>query len=216
MDLERTILTWNPGVKAVLGYERDEFIGMNANLIFTEEDRAAGVPEHETRTAARQGNANDVRWHLRKDGSRFWASGALVALKDDTGTIFGFGKIMRDSTSAKQADDALRESEAALKRLNDNLEAEVEARTWEVRELATQLTLAEAQERNRLAQVLHDDLQQQLFAVQFALRELGAEVSETGRDSLAKVNNLLKEAVRTARQATSDLSSSGLRNRELI
>ena len=183
---------------------------MNSNLIFTEEDRAAGVPEHEARTAERQGNANDVRWHLRKDGSRFWASGAMVALKDETGAIFGFGKVMRDSTADKQADDALKEHEEALQRLNDALEAEVEARTREVRELATQLTLAEVQERSRLAQILHDDLQQQLFTVQFALRELGAEVSETGRDSLTRVNDLLKEAVRAARQVTSELGAPGV------
>lgn len=208
MDLERTALSWNPGVKEVLGYEQGEFIGRSADVIFTEEDRATGVPEREARAAIRDGDANDVRWHMRKDGSRFWGTGAMVALKADTGDVFGLAKVVRDSTAQKQAEDALKESQAALQQLNARLEDKVRERTREVRELAAQLTLAEAQERTRLARRLHDELQQQLFAVQFALQPLRDIMTEAGGDALADVEELLKEAVRMTRQVTTDMNPS--------
>src|SRR5689334_13624154 len=75
MDLDRRITTWNIGAQRLLGFSEEEVLGRSADLIFTQEDCAAGIPEREALTATRDGKAVDERWHVRKDGSRFWASG---------------------------------------------------------------------------------------------------------------------------------------------
>ena len=82
-----------------LGYAENEIIGQSADVIFTPEDRAAGAPEHEAEVAFAEGRSADERWHLRKDGSRFWGSGSMMAMHDtDNQTITGLLKIFRDQT----------------------------------------------------------------------------------------------------------------------
>jgi PAS domain S-box-containing protein len=93
---ERGFMTsWNEGAWRLLGWHEDEILGQDARVIFTPEDQAEGVPEQEMRTASNEGRAVDERWHLRKDGSRFWASGLLMPLRGGTP---GFLKILRDRT----------------------------------------------------------------------------------------------------------------------
>ena len=100
------IQSWNVGVERVLGY-RDEgdFIGRPFSVLFPAEDVASGVPDTELRTAAVNGRAEDERWHVRQSGERFWASGVLTALRDDSHALRGFAKIMRDVTPRKLAEE---------------------------------------------------------------------------------------------------------------
>jgi PAS domain S-box-containing protein len=116
VNTENLIDTWNTGAERLLGWSESEAIGRPAEMVFTPEDRAAGEPEKEFRTAADKGSAADERVHIRKDGSRFWASGTLMAMRDANGVNRGFAKIMRDNTERRQAQEnlerALRESEA--------------------------------------------------------------------------------------------------------
>src|SRR3954464_12365010 len=77
VDLEGRVLTWNPGAERVLGYAESEIVGQSPFLLFTPENRAEGVPEQELQTALREGRASDDRWHTRKGGTRFWASGVM-------------------------------------------------------------------------------------------------------------------------------------------
>src|SRR4028119_1550956 len=91
------IQSWNIGVERILGYSEAEFVGQPLSLVFTPEDRAANAPQQELATAAREHRAVDERWHLRKDGSVFWASGILTLLCDEAGQPRGFAKIDRKS-----------------------------------------------------------------------------------------------------------------------
>src|SRR5690242_21248830 len=75
MDQSAHVTTWNPGAERLLGWPEPEAIGMRADLIFTPEDRAQGEPDRERQTALATGRAQDDRWHMKKDGSRFCASG---------------------------------------------------------------------------------------------------------------------------------------------
>jgi PAS domain S-box-containing protein len=97
-DADGIVTHWNVGAQHILGYREAEIIGHDASKFFTPEDRAKGVPEKELATAATQGRAEDERWHMRKDGSRFWASGIVSAVRDQTGKLIGFTKVMRDMT----------------------------------------------------------------------------------------------------------------------
>jgi PAS domain S-box-containing protein len=104
-DATGTIVSWNVGVDRLLGYAEDEFIGQPLTIIFVPEDIASGAAAREVATATQAGRSEDERWHLRKDGSRFWASGVLTALRDEPGRLRGFAKIMRDITERKLAEE---------------------------------------------------------------------------------------------------------------
>ena len=80
VDTKGRVITWNSGAERILGWSEAEMVGQPAAVLFTPEDRAALVPEGELRQAEKTGRANDERWHVRKDGSRFWASGVMAAV----------------------------------------------------------------------------------------------------------------------------------------
>ncbi len=101
---EGRIDSWNEGARRVLLYDEAEILGQPAAIIFTAEDRAGGVPERELATALRDGRASDVRWHQRKDGTRFWADGVMERLTSPTGVLEGFAKTLRDATDDKRAE----------------------------------------------------------------------------------------------------------------
>ena len=92
VDSNGLVTGWNIGVARVFGYSEQEIIGSSGDKIFTPEDRDARVPEIERRQALSEGRAADERWHQRKDGSRFWASGLLMPC---LGSSNGFVKIAR-------------------------------------------------------------------------------------------------------------------------
>jgi PAS domain S-box-containing protein len=102
--------TWNLGVQRLLGYDRDEYIGMHASEIFTPEDRAEGVPGRELSFVREHGEASDERWLVRRDGTRFWASGITYRLQDESDQFIGFAKVFRDLTIERQFEDELRRS----------------------------------------------------------------------------------------------------------
>jgi PAS domain S-box-containing protein len=120
-DTSGRILSWNPGVLRLLGYEEGEWVGQNAPVIFTPEDIERGADVMEMETAAREGRAEDNRWHVRKDGTRFWANGMLMPLRDAGGCLRGFAKILRDNTAAKEQEDLLRNKRDLLAATLDSL-----------------------------------------------------------------------------------------------
>lgn len=99
------IASWNKGAERLLGYEEGEAIGMAFSNVFTPDDIKAGIPERELQFSQAKGKAEDERWHQRKDGGLFWASGAVMPLVDDHGEIYAFLKIMRDATERKRSEE---------------------------------------------------------------------------------------------------------------
>ena len=97
-NAEGLVTNWNSGAQHILGYTEEEVLGKEGAKFFTIEDRAKDVPEKEMETAALLGRAEDERWHVRRDGSRFWASGVMTSIRDRDGKLLGFSKVMRDMT----------------------------------------------------------------------------------------------------------------------
>ena len=119
MDLAGRVTSWNPGAQRLLGYNEPEILGQSGSRVFTPEDVAAGAPERELETARSTGSAEDERWHIRKDGSRFFASGVLTTVQDDNGRMRGFAKVMRDITDRKRAEEQLTQQAQLLELAQD-------------------------------------------------------------------------------------------------
>ncbi len=121
LDTGGHLTTWNAGAERLLGYAEAEIVGLHGRIIFTPEDSAAKKPELEMHLALTEGKAENERWHLRKDGSRFWGSGLVMPLRDAAGEVQGFLKIMQDKTERRQIEEALRHSENLYRTLADGV-----------------------------------------------------------------------------------------------
>ena len=117
LDPGGIITNWNAGAERMKGYRPDEIIGQHFSRFYGKEDRAAGLPARVLETARREGRYEAEAWRFRKDGSRFWASVTLDAIRDESGELLGFAKITRDITERRAAQEALRESERQLRLL---------------------------------------------------------------------------------------------------
>lgn len=149
MTPDKRIDTWNTGAEKVFGWTESEALGESGEILFTPEDRAAGAPEQEINTALECGRAPDERYHLRRDGSRFYATGVMTLLKDEDGKVQGFAKICRDMTEQIEAEKTIRD-----------------------KEMLQILVRAQEDERTRIARDLHDELGQQLTAMRLRLDAL--------------------------------------------
>ncbi|QEG27869.1 Oxygen sensor histidine kinase NreB [Gemmata obscuriglobus] len=191
LDAGRAVTTWSPGAEATFGFTAGEMMGRPGDLLFTPEDRASGAPEQEATEARETGRAAEERWHVRKDGSRFWASGVLAPLGTDGAN--GFVKVLRDLTERKRAEDELR-------RARDELELRVAERTTELaaaldaletemqrrRDLVRRLGTAQEDERQRVARDLHDTVGQLMAGLALAFKA----VEQSGALPAAAVTRL--------------------------
>jgi two-component system CheB/CheR fusion protein len=109
LDRDRKVKSWNPGVRRVLGYDEEDWLRQSADIIFTPEDREKGAPAIEQATAESKGRAADNRWHMRRDGSRFWSMGVLVPIRDSKGNTLCYSKLLHDQTRIKRLEAKIRE-----------------------------------------------------------------------------------------------------------
>lgn len=114
IDLGGRVNSWNIGAENILGWTEAEMCGQPADVFFTAADAAAAIPHKEMEAARTQGRGADERWHVRKDGGIFWASGEMMPLLDDGGAHVGYLKILRDRTASKLAEERLAKSEERL------------------------------------------------------------------------------------------------------
>ena len=188
-DSDGIIVSWNIGAEKIFGYAADEAIGQNCRMLFTEEDRADGIPEKEREIAKSEGCAEDERWHLRKDGSYFFASGVQTPLYDEAGRHTGFAKIARDLTERINFEEALqgakedfevqvREKTSELKASNESLRLEIIERTQSERlriALLRKIVKTQEDERKRIARDIHDHIGQGMTGLQLKLAMLKKE-----------------------------------------
>lgn len=179
LDTAGQITFWSAGAERLFGWSEAEALGQDFSLIFTAEDRNADMPTQEIERARSAGRALDRRWHLRKDGVRFWMDGILMRLEDDSGNPRGFAKVARDATAQKRAEEATEAALKAVAQANEELEQRVMERTAELsemsqmrQELLRKLVIAQEEERGRIARDLHDDTGQQMTVLLLGINRL--------------------------------------------
>jgi len=122
LNLAGEVTYWNAGAERLLGYPENAIIGKPIDIVFSDEDRRSSVPARERDTALRTGHAETEGWRVRRDGSRFWASGVVNPTRDAAGLVTGFVKVLRDMTAQKRSEERLAEQALALQQSNDDLQ----------------------------------------------------------------------------------------------
>src|SRR5579871_5540244 len=167
------VATWNPGAERIKGFAPSDIIGKHFRTFYSREEQLAQKPEYELRVAAATGRFEDEGWRIRKDGSRFWANVIITAIHDANGELLGFGKVTRDLTERKTAEEQARRLSQTVMRLQD-------------------------EERGRLGRELHDTVGQYLAAVNMSLQGLlGEERLDTDqiRKGLGECIPLVEQAI---------------------
>ncbi|WP_210638680.1 PAS domain-containing sensor histidine kinase [Pseudomonas sp. Tri1] len=117
-DPSGIITSWNSGARRFKGYEKSEILGQHFSRFYTEQDRAAGLPQRALDTALREGRFEGEGWRVRKDGTLFWSHVVIDPIIDgQSGALLGFAKITRDLTDRKMAEETLKQSEQQFRLL---------------------------------------------------------------------------------------------------
>ncbi len=208
LDERGVLSTWNLGVERVLGYPEQEWIGQSAAIIFTPEDQVRSEAEREISSALAEGQAPDERWHVRKDGSRFWATGILTALYAPDGKFVGFSKVLRDNTERKRAQEELEAAHADLEQRVIERTVELlstvsllEKEIAERQELEIALLNAIDAERRRFGQDLHDGLCQHLFGTALLARTVANRLDAHASEDASEVRNISDLVIEAAEHA---------------
>jgi PAS domain S-box-containing protein len=115
IDPAATVVGWLGAAQEVFGYSPDEAVGQPAAIIFTPEDLESGFDRYELALARHESRSEDDRWHVRKDGTRIWVTGSVDAIKDNSGQLLGYVKVVRDRTDLRIRIEALENEVHALK-----------------------------------------------------------------------------------------------------
>jgi PAS domain S-box-containing protein len=173
LDPEGKVASWNPGAQRIKGYEPNEIIGEHFSRFYTDEDKAEELPRRALEIATTEGRFEKEGWRLRKDGTRFWASVIIDAIRAEDGTLIGFAKVTRDVTEKREAQQALQRAQQEL----------FQAQKMEA---VGQLTGGVAHDFNNL-----------LMAVLGSL-EIGRKRAVEGRDVVDLIDNAIAGAKRGA------------------
>lgn len=168
LDPAGFIVSWNRGAQGIKGYTAREIVGQHFSVFYTPEDIASGKPHAELAFAASKGRIEDEGWRVRKDGSRFWASVTITAIRAPDGTLHGFAKVTRDMTERLRLIE-LQHASA----------------------LSSHVQSTREEERARIARELHDDLGQQLVALKMDVALLDQTPADDGRTATHAISQTL-------------------------
>lgn len=176
LDPDGYVLTWNSGAKAIKGYTREEIVGKHFSVFYPQEAVDSHWPERELALAVKEGRFRDEGLRVKKDGSTFWASVTITALRESDGSLYGFAKVTQDLSARRDAEERLqalnRELRTRVQQLDESRRV-IELRTMELQKLSGTLLQIQDEERRRIARELHDDLAQHVTAVKMEIDASG-------------------------------------------
>ena len=229
LDPQGHIVSWNTGAERLKGYTASEALGKSFKIFYDAIAIKAGKPENNLARAEREGECKEEGWRIRKDGSRFWASVVITALRDSEGSLRGFMKITRDMTERHEKEVGLQEAKDQLERrieertavlvnLNRELHEEIAGRERveeelrksleQLRALAARLQQVREEERKRVAREMHDELGQACTAIKMDLASIGRKTTKRQTQLRAKLDlamQLVDAMISTVRRIASEL-----------
>ena len=210
LDEEFIINSWSSGSTKIFGYETDEIIGKHFDIIFTEEDVKLGIPKNEIDTALKEGRATDNRWHICKDGSKFYAYGLVFPLTGKDGEMLGYVKILRDLTERKKSEDAIKKYVKDLEELNTHKESVLAILSHDLRSPLTGMIGAAKYLKSNFSKMEQSDVKEMLdlvyksstdelnmldYLVEWARIKYAAEVFSPTKIELVKYVNKVFETL---------------------
>lgn len=198
LDPSGIVSTWNQGAERIKGYRANEIIGKHFSCFYPRDAVESKWPDRELELALKEGRFTDEGPRVRKDGSTFWASVVITALRDQNGELRGFSKVTRDLTERRELEERTRELNKELRTRIAQLvefQRQVELRNLELQKLSGQLINVQDQERRRLSRALHDELGQELALIKMSLEIHNTEnwlppIIETADKAISKVRNI--------------------------
>ena len=115
LDVDGRIVDWYSGAARIYGYSEDEVIGKHVSFLYPGDENPGPEPQQELSRSAAEGHFGNEGWHVRKDGSRFWANAITMALRDENGELQGFARVVRDFSERHERDEKLRRSRARVR-----------------------------------------------------------------------------------------------------
>jgi PAS domain S-box-containing protein len=192
LDPDGRIATWNQGAERIKGYSASDIIGQHFSKFYPEEDLRDGKPQRELEIAIQDGRVEDEGWRVRKDGSKFWATVVITAVRDDAGNLMGFSKVTKDNTERMLVLKALRDSRRELHDSEDSL-----------RRLSLHLLRTQDEERRRIGRDLHDSLGQTLSVLKMKLDSLPVTIGLGSNDprnqNIAACASLTEDCIKEVR-----------------
>ncbi|MCL5278437.1 MAG: PAS domain S-box protein [Planctomycetes bacterium] len=215
VDAEARFIFVNDRWSDIFGYRREESLRMSHFDLVFPEDMAAMKERWESRQRG-QGERYELRLR-RKDGSPVWALIGVAPKFGPAGEFLGTLVMIADITERKKAEEALRELNATLESKVAKRTAQLERRAWQLQKLTLELTQAEERERARIAEILHDDLQQVLAAAKFQVDLLGRRAGDDAdaQEIAGQAKDLLANAIAQSRSLSHELSSTALSRSDL-
>jgi PAS domain S-box-containing protein len=223
------VTSWNAGAKRLKGYTAEEIIGKHFSTFYLQDDVQSGKPGRMLEIASKEGQSKDEGWRVRKDGSPFWASVVITALRDAEGNLKGFAKLTRDVSDRREKEEELRKAKEELERrveqrtavllkVNQELRAEIFERARVEEELKKSLELLRAlgarlqhvreEERLIMAREIHDELGQDCTALKMDLVLIDHKATKKQVQLRAKVASAVKlvdSMIVTLRRIASEL-----------